>query len=44
VDLMHYLNGEEPSVSCTTLKDSTISHHTVFMAEKSRKTGKIIEL
>ncbi len=43
-DLMHYLNGEEPSVSCTTLDDSKISHHAVFMAEKSRKTGKIIEL
>ena len=43
-DFIDYLNGNEPSVSCATLEDSVISHHTVFKAEEARKTGKIVEL
>ena len=44
LDFVEYINGHEPSVSCTTLEDSVVSHHTVFCANESRKTGKIIEL
>lgn len=43
-DFIDYLNGSEPSVSCATLEDSVISHHTVFKAEEARKSKKIIEL
>ena len=44
LDFIDYLNGSEPSVSCATLEDSVISHHTVFKAEEARKSKKIIEL
>jgi hypothetical protein len=40
-DFVNYLNGEEPSISCTTLKDSTTSHKVVFRAEKSRKNNTV---
>lgn len=40
-DFVNYLNGEEPSISCTEINDSTISHLVVFKAEKSRKNGTI---
>lgn len=40
-DFVDYLNGEEPSISCTKLDDSTVSHRVVFKAEKSRKNGTI---
>ena len=40
-DFLEYLNGAEPSVSCTLLSDSTTSHLTVFKAEKSRKNNTI---
>lgn len=43
-DFVDYINGHEPTVSCTTLEDSVVSHHTVFCANESRKTGKIITL
>lgn len=36
-DFVNYVRGEEPSVSCTSIKDSMYSHKTVFCAEKSRK-------
>ena len=44
LDFIDYLNGSEPSVSCATLEDSVVSHHTVFKAEEARKTGTIIKL
>lgn len=40
-DFVEYMNGAEPSVSCTDLNDSVLSHRLVFTAESSRKTGKI---
>lgn len=38
-DFVDYLNGEEASISCTSLDDSIYSHLTVFRAEKARKNG-----
>lgn len=38
-DFVDYLNGQEPSVCCTSLDDSIYSHLTVFKAEKARKNG-----
>lgn len=38
-DFLNYLNGHEPSISCTSLEDSIYSHLTVFRAEKARKNG-----
>ncbi|MBQ4258722.1 MAG: Gfo/Idh/MocA family oxidoreductase [Lachnospiraceae bacterium] len=40
-DFVDYLNGAEPSISCTSLEDSIYSHLTVFRAEKSRKNGTV---
>ena len=40
-DFVNYLNGEDPSISCTEINDSTVSHLVVFKAEKSRKNGTI---
>ena len=40
-DFVSYLNGEEASISCTEINDSTRSHLVVFKAEKARKSGTI---
>lgn len=40
-DFVEYINGMEPSVSCTDINDSTLSHLVVFRAEKSRMNGTI---
>ncbi len=40
-DFVNYINGEEASISCTEINDSTVSHRVVFKAEKSRKNGTI---
>ncbi len=40
-DFVRYLNGEEPSISCTEINDSALSHLSVFRAEVSRKNEKI---
>ena len=40
-DFVDYLNGNAPSISCTEINDSTVSHLVVFKAEKSRKNGTI---
>lgn len=40
-DFIKYLNGEEASVSCTDINDSTRSHLSVFKAEESRINEKI---
>ena len=44
VDFIDYLNGEEPTVSCTTLEDSKMSHLVVFAAEKARKSRTVEEI
>ena len=40
-DFVDYLNGEAPSISCTEINDSTVSHLVVFTAEKARKNNSI---
>ena len=40
-DFLDYLDGAEPSISCTSLDDSIYSHLTVFRAEKARKNGTV---
>lgn len=44
LDFAQYINGHEPSVSCTTLEDSVISHHVVFCANEARKTGTVVKV
>lgn len=41
-DLIKFINGEEPSISCTDINDSTLSHLAVFKADESRISEKII--
>jgi len=43
-DFVSVLSGNSPSVSCTDINDSTISHRVVFKAEKSRKNKTIESL
>ena len=43
-DFVDYLNNQEPSVSCTDIHDSTISHQVVFKAEQARKKGKLVNM
>ena len=43
-DFVDYLNGNAPSISCTEINDSTVSHLVVFKAEKSRKNGTIEQI
>lgn len=40
-DFVKYLNGEDASISCTDINDSTLSHLTVFKADESRIDKKI---
>ena len=40
-DFVDSLLGKEPSISCTDINDSTLSHLVVFKAEESRKNGTI---
>jgi len=40
-DFIKYLNGEEPSVSCTEINDSARGHLAVFKADESRIEEKI---
>ena len=40
-DFVDFLNGEAPSISCTEINDSTVSHLVVFTAEKARKNNTI---
>lgn len=42
LDFVSYLNGHEVSESCATLKDSMVSHLTVFRADEARKTGRVV--
>ena len=41
MDFLDYINGEEPSVSCTALEDSKISHLVVFKAMDARNQKNI---
>lgn len=43
-DIVRYLNGDQCSKSITFLDDSVQSHCLVFAAEKSRKTGSIVDV
>ena len=43
-DFVRVLQGEEPSLSCTSINDSINGHLAVFRAEKARKTGTVAEL
>ena len=40
-DFLNYIDGEEASVSCTDINDSTLSHLSVFKADESRREEKI---
>lgn len=40
-DFVKYMQGEEPSLSCTELEESVVGHMAVFRAEKSRKNNTI---
>ena len=43
IDFLDYLNDGNPSISCTTLDDSKMSHIVVYTAEKARK-NRTVEL
>lgn len=43
-DFVHVLQGEEPSISCTTIKDSINGHLGVFCAERARKESAVIPM
>lgn len=43
-DFVRVLQGETPSVSCTSIEDSVNGHLAVFRAEKARKTGTVVPL
>ena len=44
IDFCNYIQGGEPSCSCSELNESLTGHLVVFAAEKSRKTGKPVQL
>ncbi len=41
IDFLSYVNGEEPSISCTNLEDSKISHLVVFKAIEAKTNNNI---
>ncbi len=41
-DFVAYVQGGEPSISCTELRQSVVGHLAVFRAEKARKEGKVL--
>lgn len=43
-DFVKYMQGEEPSVSCTALDKSLEGHLTVFRAEEARKTNQVLSV
>ncbi len=43
-DFVKFIKGEDPSVSCTVLNKSMLSHKAVFRAEKARKENRIVEM
>ncbi len=44
LDFVDYLNGHEVSESCATLRDSMMSHLTVFRAEEARRLGTVVSI
>lgn len=40
-DFIKYVNGEETSISCTSLEDSVLGHLAVFCADESMANGSI---
>lgn len=42
LDFIDYLNGHAPTISCTTLEDSRISHLVVFKAMEAMYTGSVV--
>ncbi len=43
-DFVKFVNGEEPSVSCTAIDKSVLGHLAVFRAEKARQEHKIVPM
>lgn len=43
LDFLEYLAGGEPSLSCATIEESGKSLVAVFLAEKARKSGTVVE-
>ncbi len=43
-DFVELIQGGEPSVSCTSLEKSMLSHKTVFCAEIARKENRIVSM
>jgi len=43
-DFVDFVWGGTPSQSCTSLEDSVYGHLTVFRADESMRTGKIMEI
>lgn len=43
-DLVRYLNGDESSISITSIEDSVNGHLCVYAAEKSRKTQTFVDV
>lgn len=43
-DFVHVLQGETPSISCTSIQDSINGHLAVFRAEQARKTGTVVAI
>lgn len=43
-DFVHVLQGQTPSVSCSSIEDSVNGHLAVFRAEEARKTGTVVSM
>lgn len=43
-DFVAYIQGATPSISCTTIADSVNGHLCVYLADESRKTGKVMPI
>ncbi len=44
VDFVKYMQGEKPSVSCTSIEDSVNGHMCVYAADKSRVEERVVYL
>jgi predicted dehydrogenase len=43
-DFVSMMNGQEPSISCTTIEDSVHGHQVVYAADESRLTSAVVDL
>lgn len=43
-DLVRYLNGDESSISITSIEDSVNGHLCVYAAEESRKSERFVNI